>query len=288
MTGRAPTVAAQPTRSAPELAGRIAVITGAAGGIGQALVEAALTRGMRVYAVDKDVPGLAALADRLATDRLASCPCDLREPSQIAAIARQVLNESGTIHLLFNNAGEVTTGPVWRHGPDDLADLFAVNVLAIANLVHAVLPAMMARGDWGVIVNTASAGGLVTAPGLGAYQATKHAVVGYTESLYRDLAMAGSRISAALVCPGAVATDIITRSHASRAQWLDGPAPPEGPAMAPREAMAPQALAEIVFDAVVHGKFWILPDDRTAQDIAKRFSLLAQGQVYMGSKGGRQ
>lgn len=266
------------------LPGRVAIVTGGANGIGRALVDAALARGMRVLAVDRDAAGLERLAGERAGQALSVSVCDLRQPDAIATLADDAFARFGAVHLLFNNAGEVTTGPIWRHCPEDLSDLFALNVLAVGNAVHHFLPRMLAGGAPGLIVNTASAGGVVTAPGLGAYQATKHAVLGYTESLYRDLAAAGAQVSAAVVCPGSVDTDIMARSNASRAQWA-GPQDAGGfAAGAAMAAMPPDELAEVVFDRIARGWFWIFPEERTPRDIAKRYAYVAQGQVFMGRK----
>lgn len=278
-----PAAASQPW-ARENLPGRVAIVTGGANGIGRALVDAALARGMLVLAVDRDAAGLERLAGERAGQALSVSVCDLRQPDAIAMLADDAFARFGAVHLLFNNAGEVTTGPIWRHTPDDLADLFALNVLAVGNAVHHFLPRMLAGGEPGLIVNTASAGGVVTAPGLGAYQATKHAVVGYTESLYRDLAAAGAQVSAAVVCPGAVDTDIMARSNASRAQWADRQGEGGFAAGAAMAAMPPDELAEVVFDRIARGWFWIFPEERTPRDIAKRYADVAQGQVFMGRK----
>lgn len=266
------------------LTGRVAIVTGGANGIGRGLVDAALARGMRVLAVDRDAAGLERLAAGRAGQPLSIAVCDVRNPDAIAALADDAFARLGAVHLLFNNAGEVTTGPIWRHTPEDLADLFALNVLAVGNAVHHFLPRMLASGEPGLIVNTASAGGVVTAPGLGAYQASKHAVVGYTESLYRDLAAAGAQVSAAVVCPGAVDTDIMARSNASRARWADAQGEEGFAGGAALVAMSPDELAGIVFDRIARGWFWIFPDERTPRDIAKRYGNAAQGEVFMGRK----
>lgn len=282
-------MAVQTTASSPwskeRLAGRSTVITGGANGIGRALAEAALARGMNVLAADKDEAALRQFEAERQAGALSVFPCDVRDPAEVARLADAAFARFGAVHMLFNNAGEVTTGPIWRHVPEDLADLFALNVLAVGNAVHCFVPRMLESGEPGIVVNTASAGGLVTAPGLGAYQATKHAVVGYTESLYRDLRAAGANVTAAVVCPGAVATDIMARSHASRAAWRDPAGPAEFSMGDASLYMPPEQLADIVFDRIARGYFWILPEERTLKDVEKRFSRLAQGGVYMGRKG---
>jgi NAD(P)-dependent dehydrogenase (short-subunit alcohol dehydrogenase family) len=188
-------------------AGRVALVTGAGSGIGEALADALARRGARVVVTDVDGGRARAVADRLLRDGHAARAAGL-DVTNAAAFRRAVdetVASEGRLDLLFNNAGVGVAGEArdveladWRRAVD-------VNFWGVVHGILAAYPRMVAQGS-GHIVNTASGAGLLPRPGMTAYAATKHAVVGLSTSLRAEAAAYGVRVSA--VCPGFVRTNI--------------------------------------------------------------------------------
>jgi NAD(P)-dependent dehydrogenase (short-subunit alcohol dehydrogenase family) len=247
------------------LQGRTAVVTGAASGIGLALSERFVAEGMSVVMADVEEARLVAEATRLragGADVLAVLT-DVSDPAQVHHLAVEATDRYGAVHVLCNNAGVAPAGPMLATTPADWQWAVGVNVLGVAYGVQAFAPAMVAQGE-GHIVNTASEAGLITSASLGLYCATKHAVVGLTESLYRELS--GTGVGVSVLCPNAVATDIFF-SERNRADRTDLNAI-EHASIAPlREhiagGIAPAQVAGDVLDAIVAGRFWIFTHEIT-------------------------
>lgn len=244
--------------------GNVAVITGGASGIGLAVAEALIGAGMRVVLADIDAPKLRAVEGRLteAGASVATMVCDTTAEADVDALAELALERFGAVHLAFNNAGIGGVGDAWD-GPSDLwLRVLDVNVLGVVYGIRAFLPIMREQGV-GHIVNTASMAGLGAAPGIAPYVASKHAVVGLSESLYRELEMTGSPVGVSVLCPGFVKTDLMDHEPEAVASpiaqftnemlraGIDGGIPASD-------------VADQVVDAVQHGRFWILthPDMR--------------------------
>ncbi len=190
--------------------GQTAVVTGAAGGIGFALAEALCLRGLNVVMADVEATALetarASLGARGFTVRAETC--DVANVAAVDRLAQTVLARFGRVDLLVNNAGVGgRLGPLWDSQPGDWAWTFGVNVFGVANGVRSFLPSMLQQGA-GHVVNVASLAGLTAPPFLGPYVASKHAVVGLSESLAAELATVRSRIRVSVVCPGHVQSRI--------------------------------------------------------------------------------
>ncbi|MBY0319344.1 MAG: SDR family NAD(P)-dependent oxidoreductase [Reyranella sp.] len=190
--------------------GQTAVVTGAAGGIGFALAEALCLRGLNVVMADVEATALetarASLGARGFTVRAETC--DVANAAAVDRLAQTVLARFGRVDLLVNNAGVGgRLGPLWDSQPGDWAWTFGVNVFGVANGVRSFLPSMLQQGA-GHVVNVASLAGLTAPPFLGPYVASKHAVVGLSESLAAELATVRSRIRVSVVCPGHVQSRI--------------------------------------------------------------------------------
>ncbi len=245
-----------------EFEGRTAVITGAASGIGLALTDAALERGMKVVAADLNADALGNLerAHR-ATKNLAICVTDVSSHTEIGKLADFASETFGDVHLLCNNAGVASAGRLWDHGPDFWKWILGVNVLSVVYGAHQFVPRMIAGGQAGAIVNTASMGCLFSAANMGAYGATKHAVLAISDTLRQDLAAINAPISVSLLCPGPVRTPI-----------FDDDLSPDGVEANTDEqtwqsyrkligaGMDPADVASCTFDAIAKGEFWIIPD----------------------------
>lgn len=179
-----------------------AIVTGAASGIGRALVTRLLERGANVYAADRDAAGL----DRLVTsDRLTTMVTDVSDRSAIAAVIDRAVSEKGTLDLIFNNAGMVVGGDFEEMTAAAWDRIIGVNLWGVIHGSQLAYAVMRKQGS-GHIVNTASSAGVLPVARSTAYAATKHAVVGLSTSLRAEAAAHGIRVSAVL--PGVVDTGI--------------------------------------------------------------------------------
>jgi len=198
-----------------ELAGRIAIVTGGASGIGRALGEELAARGCTVVLADRQVRLARDVARTLEKRGSTAWAADLdvRDLAAFEALARDVRARFGRIDLLFNNAGIGVAGGMETYAPEDWDDVFDVNLRGVANGVQAVYP-MLVEQRSGQIVNTASMAGLIASPSLGSYTASKHAVVGLTKALRVEATRFGVRAS--VLCPGMVRTPILTGGRFGR------------------------------------------------------------------------
>ncbi|UOY01814.1 SDR family NAD(P)-dependent oxidoreductase [Blastococcus sp. PRF04-17] len=215
-------------------AGQVTVVTGGASGIGRAMVDAFAARGLAVVLADVEQGALdAAVAEVAATGaRAMGARIDVRRPEELEALAATVQAEFGRVDVLCNNAGVVTPrAPAWLQSHADWTWLVDVNLHGVANGIRAFVPAMVAAGR-GHIVNTSSMAGLTTIPGGGnaAYSATKHAVVGLSETLRLDLSLVAPDIGVTVLCPGPVASRI---HDAARNRPADLAAPEPAESLAP-------------------------------------------------------
>lgn len=258
--------------------GRVAVVTGAASGIGLGTSERFLREGMKVVMADVEKSTLEREAARLrgAGGDVLPLVCDVRDADAVFDLARQSVAHHGAVHVVFNNAGVGPGGPMLDTTPADWRWIVDVNVLGVAYGVLAFGPILRDQGE-GHIINTASEAGHVTSAVLGMYSATKHAVVGLSESLYRELE--GTGVSVHCLCPNLVRTNIF-QSERNRD---DGAAmkPSQVATMAPlREAIAAQGIAPAaVGDAIVEAmradRFWIFTHELTRQALGVRYADIA-------------
>ena len=188
-----------------EVAGKVAVVTGGANGIGRGLVEALLEADARVVIADVEQSVLDATVSELA-DRgeVSGVRTDVSDPASVAALASTVFDRYGACHLLFNNAGVTSGGGglPWEQEPNDWRWCFGVNVFGVANGVHAFVPRMIDSGEPGVVVNTSSGdGGIAPVPYASVYAASKAAISCFTEALAHQLAETGTNLRAAIFYP---------------------------------------------------------------------------------------
>lgn len=272
-----------------DLRAKVAVITGAASGIGSGLAEEAARRGMRLVLADVDENGLSNLAARIEAQGadVRTLRCDVSDPAQVDALAELAFSTFGGVHLLFNNAGVTTTGRVWEADLKDWQWLFGVNVWGVVNGIKSFVPRMLAEGEPGYVVNTSSLAGFLNLPYNGIYGATKHAVIAISEVLNFELQAANAKLKAAVICPGPVATNIM-EAEKHRPSTLSGGAQ-TAEAKAFLEAMKagtasvgmpPEAMADIVFTALAEGRFWILPHrEMLLEPLQQKIKTLAAGEV---------
>ncbi len=189
--------------------GKIAVVTGAASGIGLALAERFAAAGMRVVLADLDETALEAAAGRVAARGVEALavPADVSDEGSVQALAAAALERFGAVHVVCNNAGVSSLSDPWFGPLSAWTWVLGVNLWGVIHGVRAFLPILLSQGE-GHIVNTASAAGL--GPGTGpSYDASKHAVVALTEDLYTTLGAMGAPVGVSVLCPGWVRTQIM-------------------------------------------------------------------------------
>lgn len=267
-------VTARPPAIAP---GNVAVITGGASGIGLAVAEALVAEGMKVLLADIDAPKLRDVEARLTESgaEVATMICNTTAEAEVNALAEYALEQFGAIHVMFNNAGIGGFGDPWTDPIELWHRVVDVNLFGVVHGVRAFLPIMQQQGV-GHIVNTASMAGLGAAPGLAPYFATKHAVVGLTESLFLELEALGSPVGASVLCPGFVKTDLMNKEPAS----IDSPL---GPLIAEffrtgvDTGIPASDVADQVVAAIKAGQFWILTHEEMRQGPVERMQRAAAG-----------
>lgn len=250
-----------------ELQGKVAVVTGAASGIGLAAAERFVAEGMSVVMADIEAPLLNEQVERLQADGAPVVPFvfDVSIAEQVAALREFALESFGAVHLLFNNAGVGGTGkPTWRTKPAAWDWVIGVDLLGVAYGVEAFTQLMVEQGE-GHIINTASEAGLCATPMLGAYHAAKYGVVGLSEALVMELA--GTGVGVSCLCPELVDTKIFESTRNAPAH-LGLPKPDHVPvemleSFMKTKAIDPAVVAGNVVDAVRSNSFWILTHDVT-------------------------
>ncbi len=250
-----------------ELQGKVAVVTGAASGIGLAAAERFVAEGMSVVMADIEAPLLNEQVARLQADgaAVAAFVLDVSDAAQVAALRDFAVAAYGAVHLLFNNAGVGGTGkPTWKTNPAVWEWVIGVDLLGVAYGVEAFTSLMVEQGE-GHIVNTASEAGLCATPMLGAYHAAKYGVVGLSETLVMELA--GTGVGVSCLCPELVDTKIFESTRNAPAH-LGLPKPDHVPiemleSFMKSKAIDPAVVAGNVVDAVRNNSFWILTHEVT-------------------------
>src|SRR5438105_4561275 len=260
--------------------GKVAVVTGAASGIGRALAEKCVREGMKVVLADVEEKVLnqaSAELKALSGDVLA-VRTDVSKAEDVEALAQKAFDTYGAVHLLFNNAGVGAGTTVWESSLADWQWVLGVNLWGVIYGIHFFVPRMLAQDTEGHIVNTASSAGLVSSPGLGIYKVSKHGVVTLSETLALELAARGARLKASVLCPEWVNTRIMDAER-NRPRALQN----EGQQMSPEMTAMVQVMrqlaqaglptsqvAEMIFDAIRQEKFYILTHPTTKQGVQLR------------------
>jgi NADP-dependent 3-hydroxy acid dehydrogenase YdfG len=243
----------------PGYQGKVAVVTGAASGIGFAVAERAAAEGMTVVLADIDSGRLrdAAAALRGTGADVHSAWVDVSDRESVTDLARRVREDAGDAWLLVNNAGVYLSAPFTQMPAADWEFVVGVNLWGVVHCMQAFLPGMVER-DSGHVVNTSSIDGLVTVRNAAGYVAAKHAVSALSETVYRELEEAGSSVGISVLCPAAVATDILN-SGRHRPSRL-GPAAPAAERDYPPldGVIQPAQAADIMFAGLAERRFWIL------------------------------
>lgn len=257
-----------------------AVITGAASGIGLELARRAAALGMNLVLADIDEARLASAAASLDIDarRILTRHTDVSQEDEIKALADAAYARFGGVHLLCNNAGVGLTRVTWEHSTADWNWVLGVDLWSVIFGVQHFLPRMLAQAEAGHIVNTASAAGLTSTPGMAAYNVAKHGVVTLSETLYGELLAAKARVGVSLLCPAWVPTGI--HQSARHRQHRFGAAAPVAGLSAEYEARMAAAvnsgrqsaadMAAAVFEAVAEERFYVIPHRKINHAIQSR------------------
>lgn len=232
----------------------VAVITGAAGGIGAGLAREAARRGMQVVLADRDEAALQEVARGIGNAAYA-VQTDVTDPAALEALADKAYKAHGQVDLLFNNAGVLATGNSWEIPVEKWQQSWAVNVDGILNGLRAFVPRLLAADRPARIINTASVGGFLPSPLMAPYSATKFATVALTESLAGELAMLGSKIAVSLLAPGPVKSGIFRDTPGQQAEGFHNTMID----MLEQNGMTGDQFAPLVLDAIERGEYWIFP-----------------------------
>ena len=272
--------------------GGVAVVTGGASGLGKAMAEEAARRGMKVVIADVEAGAMEqAVTDLRANGAEAiGVLTDVTSAASVEALAVTAEESFGPANLLFNNAGVASGGPIWESTEKDWKWLFGVNVDGVANGVRSFTPRMLAAAAadaayQGCIVNTASMAGLVTAPGMGIYSVSKHAVIAISELLYHDRDLVGSQVKTAVLCPSYVTTNIGQCYRTRPSGLANGNGPTKSQlaiqAISAKDlangSLTAAEVARLTFEAIAQGQFYIYPTPELLPIVKNRLSHIADG-----------
>jgi NAD(P)-dependent dehydrogenase (short-subunit alcohol dehydrogenase family) len=276
--------------------GKVAVVTGAASGIGRAIAERCAQEGMKVVLADVEAQALdqAENALRGTGASVLAVRTDVSKVGDVEELARQTVDAFGGVHLLFNNAGVNAIGKIWEATLADWEWVMGVNLWGAIHGIRAFVPIMLAQETECHVVNTSSVMGLLPYHPSAPYLVTKHAVVALTEHLYHSLAQANSKVKASVLCPGWVKTQLV---DSERNRPLELQNPPSDQPLSPELAaamqwrrdaiaagMAPQEVAGHVFDAIRAEQLYILIAPAFTPQVQQRMeNILQQRNPVLGN-----
>jgi len=263
-----------------EFKGKVAVITGAAAGIGRGLAEKSVNLGMKVVLSDVEAEALKQTEAYLRGKGgdVFSVVVDVSKAEQVQTLAEKANAKYGTVDLLCNNAGVSGGGLIKEHTLADWKWVLGVNLWGVIHGIHYFLPHMMKKNTGCHIVNTASIEGFWSRPGVACYQASKHAVVAISEVLKMELAAEQSQVGVSVLCPGGVNTRIIESGRNRPTELQNAPV-----ALTPEQvkimeaikqifanSMSPSVVADITFEAIAQDKFYIFTHPELKQAVQAR------------------
>jgi NAD(P)-dependent dehydrogenase (short-subunit alcohol dehydrogenase family) len=273
-------------------AGRTAVITGAGSGFGLETSRIAAERRMNVVMADvqQDALDRAAAEIRALGVEVLPFRLDVAHAGEVEALGAATRERFGAPHIVFNNAGVGAGGLIWENTAADWAWVLGVNVMGVAHGIRVFTPMMLEAAEMdpsyeGHIVNTASMAGLINAPNMGVYNASKHAVVSISETLYQDLQLVTEQIGASVLCPFFVPTGI-TESQRNRPQALAADQPTRsqliGKAMNDRAVgrgkVSAADVARFVFEAIGERRFYIYSHPKSLSSVQTRLEDIMQAR----------
>lgn len=262
--------------------GKVAVVTGAASGIGRALAIRCAKEGMKVVLADVEKEALLKVEQELKETgtSVIAVVTDVAKEEDIQSLAQKTMDSFGAVHLLCNNAGVGGGSNLWSSTSADWQWVLNVNLWGAIHATRIFIPLMLKQETECHIVNTASIAGLESGPGNGIYRVSKHALVGLTETLYHDLKLIHAKIGVSVLCPGFVRTQIC---DAGRNRPLEYSKPGDISEPTPQEKMiaqfiragveqgkSPEEIAALTFSAIQNKRFYIIPDADFKQTVQQR------------------
>jgi NAD(P)-dependent dehydrogenase (short-subunit alcohol dehydrogenase family) len=260
----------QRRRGVVELTGKVAVVTGAASGIGRGLAERFAQEGMKLVLADVQPGRLEVLAEdvRAAGTEVLTAITDVSKAEAVEVLAEAAYSRFGAVHVLCNNAGIVPGArfrPIWEYSLEDWAWGMGVNLMGVVHGIRSFVPRMRAARGWGHVVNTISVSGLASGANAPVYGASKHAAMRATEALYASLRAENSPIGVTALCPGVVLTSI-SDSERTRPKELmpaggvieDTPELKAAAEAVKSGGLLPPAVAEMVVQAIHDNQFYLL------------------------------
>ena len=232
-----------------QLEGRTAIVTGAASGIGLAIVEAFVAEGMRVVMADIDEESLQTDAARLgdAGACVHAVTADVRDPDAVERVASAAVERFGKLHVAVNNAGVVTGGYSWEIPLDEWHRVIDIDLWGVIHGIRAFVPHILASGDEGHVVNTASRAAVLALGRLGPYTVAKHGVLGLSDVLRAEFEALDAPVGVSVVMPGMIKT-----------------------AMNPVGIVTPDVVATQVVDAIRRRRSYVFTDDHSTADVELR------------------
>jgi len=260
-----------------DLAGKVAVVTGGASGIGKGIASRLLAQGMRVVISDIELGALNAAAAELG---ITGIRADVSSLESVQQLADEVVRKFGAVHVVCNNAGVGSVARVADMKTSDWQWLLGVNLWGVIHGVSVFLPLLQSNPDGGHIVNTASMGGFATLPGLGAYTTSKFAVVALSETLAMELEEDRSRVGVTVLCPGPVRTNLKS-SQRNRPSSLTGGALVDTDLETSEQGaqmrwLVPDEVGDIVVRAIRRGDLYALTHPEMAGIPAARHERIAE------------
>jgi NAD(P)-dependent dehydrogenase (short-subunit alcohol dehydrogenase family) len=271
-----------------EFKGKVAVVTGAASGIGFALAERFAAAGMRIVLADVEEEPLARAAQELDAKgaKTLAVRTDVSDPAAVSALAKATLDTFGGVHVVCNNAGVAgDMATIWEQAPEAWQWVLGVNLWGVIHGIRTFMPILLEQGGEGHVVNTASMAGHLSMPFGGPYNASKYAVVAISEAMYFELEMVGSPVGVSVLCPGWVRTRIIDGDRL-RPESLKTAHPLSEGQQAIREmaraqieaGLPPSAVAERVFEAVRDRRFYVFPHPEMLAAVRDRMETILAGR----------
>ncbi len=236
-----------------QLEGRTAVVTGAASGIGLAVVEAFVAAGMRVVMADIDEENLGSHASRLADDGadVLAVPADVRNPEDVERVGAAAVERFGKLHVAVNNAGVVNGGYSWEIPLEDWHRVLDIDLWGVIHGIRSFVPRILASGEEGHVVNTASMAAVLSLGRLGPYTVAKHGVLGLSDVLRAELASLSAPIGVSVVMPGMIKTG-----------------------MNPVGTVAAATVAVNVLDAIRRQRNYVFTDDHSTGEVDERLNAI--------------
>jgi NAD(P)-dependent dehydrogenase (short-subunit alcohol dehydrogenase family) len=275
-----------------DLTGKVAVVTGGASGIGYAMASAFRREGMSVAIGDVEEAALADAVERLRAEDgpgdVVGVGTDVADLASVEALRDEALEALGGAHVVCNNAGVAAGGLLWETTEADWQWILGVNLMGVVHGIQAFVPGFLEQGE-GYVVNTASMAGVTSPPFMGPYNATKHAAVTISETLYAELQMmTAGAVGVSVLCPGWVRTQI-HRSDRNRPESLLGEAPnafAEGGEGGPRsvlegliaDGLEPDDVAQLVLDGIADDRFYLFTHDDWSPMVERRATALLAGE----------